>query len=197
MEPTLRTRDILLTEHISPRLKRIDIGDVVVARSPQDHRCVCKRVVAGPGDTVLYKNDMFTVPEDCVWLEGDNKGNSNDSRYYGPVPYSMVRRRCFCKVWPELDLSLGAGKRNFSESTPEMQQRVDCREEEVHENEDPLEKNQQQTDSLEREESGSGCATCYNNNGLCDKTNVERVEMFSLMKTSDTASSVDSLQRLT
>lgn len=61
MEPTLRTRDVLLTEHISPRLKRINIGDVVVARSPDDNRCVCKRVVAGPGDIVLFKNTTLRV----------------------------------------------------------------------------------------------------------------------------------------
>ncbi|ODN06093.1 Mitochondrial inner membrane protease subunit 1 [Orchesella cincta] len=178
MEPTLRTRDILLTEHISPRLKRIDIGDVVVARSPQDQRCVCKRVVAGPGDSVLFRNETFTVPEDCVWLEGDNKGNSNDSRYYGPVPYSMVRRRCFCKVWPELDLSLRPGTGYFSETTPEMQQKIVCREEEQPGKEEVLRKNQQQRDSLEQRVSGL-------NNRLCDKANDERVEMFSLMKSSD------------
>ncbi len=61
MEPTLKTRDVLLTDHISPRLKKIEVGDVVVAKSPDDYRYVCKRVVAGPGDIVLFKNNTFTV----------------------------------------------------------------------------------------------------------------------------------------
>lgn len=61
MEPTLKTRDVLLTDHISPRLKKIGVGDVVVAKSPDDYRYVCKRVVAGPGDIVLFKNNTFTV----------------------------------------------------------------------------------------------------------------------------------------
>lgn len=61
MEPTLKTRDVLLTDHVSPRLKKIEVGDVVVAKSPADYRYVCKRVVAGPGDIVLFKNNTFTV----------------------------------------------------------------------------------------------------------------------------------------
>jgi inner membrane protease subunit 1 len=33
-----------------------------------------------------------------VWLEGDNLQNSTDSRYYGPIPYGLVRGRIFFKV---------------------------------------------------------------------------------------------------
>jgi hypothetical protein len=46
-----------------------------------------------------------------VWLEGDNKGNSTDSRDYGPVALDNVRRRCWCKVWPSVDL-------NFAKKIP-------------------------------------------------------------------------------
>ena len=62
MEPTLWTNDILLTDSISVRLGHIHTGDIVVARSPDNHtRYVCKRVVALSGDQVQYKHRNFTV----------------------------------------------------------------------------------------------------------------------------------------
>ncbi|KAF4519726.1 hypothetical protein B566_EDAN017600 [Ephemera danica] len=38
MEPTLQTNNVLLTEHISPRLQWIKRGDIIVAMSPTDPR---------------------------------------------------------------------------------------------------------------------------------------------------------------
>ncbi|EQB79178.1 hypothetical protein CB1_056579052 [Camelus ferus] len=38
------------------------------------------------------------VPTGHVWLEGDNLQNSTDSRYYGPVPYGLIRGRIFFKT---------------------------------------------------------------------------------------------------
>lgn len=33
------------------------------------------------------------VPDDHVWLLGDNPENSNDSRYYGPMPVANLQGR--------------------------------------------------------------------------------------------------------
>ncbi|CAG7668170.1 unnamed protein product, partial [Allacma fusca] len=92
MEPTVWTRDVLLTEHISPRLGRIDRGDIIVARCPMDRQCICKRVVGVAGDQFKFQGQQITIPSGFVWLEGDNKFNSQDSRQYGPVPVEMIRR---------------------------------------------------------------------------------------------------------
>uniref|UniRef100_A0A2R9BRM0 Peptidase S26 domain-containing protein n=1 Tax=Pan paniscus TaxID=9597 RepID=A0A2R9BRM0_PANPA len=43
------------------------------------------------------------VPVGHVWLEGDNLQNSTDSRYYGPIPYQLIRGRIFFKIWPLSD----------------------------------------------------------------------------------------------
>ncbi|XP_041365569.1 mitochondrial inner membrane protease subunit 1-like [Gigantopelta aegis] len=74
MEPTIHSSDIVLTEHISVTRQTIQI------------------------------NLRPVVPRGHVWLEGDNKDNSTDSRTYGPVPYALLRSRVFFKIWPPKDI---------------------------------------------------------------------------------------------
>jgi signal peptidase I len=41
-----------------------------------------------------------TVPKGQLWLMGDHRSDSSDSRSHGPVPESKVVGRAFIKVWP-------------------------------------------------------------------------------------------------
>ncbi|XP_047989767.1 mitochondrial inner membrane protease subunit 1 [Leguminivora glycinivorella] len=103
MEPTLETNNILLTEHITPRLQRLRRGDIVIARSPHNpSQNICKRVTGLPGDKMRgqFPRRSQVVPRGHVWLEGDNASNSSDSRVYGPVPQGLIRSRVLCRVWP-------------------------------------------------------------------------------------------------
>lgn len=40
------------------------------------------------------------VPEGDVWVMGDNRSDSKDSRYFGPIPESSIVGRAFVRVWP-------------------------------------------------------------------------------------------------
>lgn len=86
-----------------------------------------KRVVAVGGDTVSIRNghafvngkrqkDSFTrpcdggsgcdfttpitVPRGYYFMMGDNRGRSDDSRYWGPIPRSWIIGKAFATYWP-------------------------------------------------------------------------------------------------
>jgi signal peptidase I len=86
-----------------------------------------KRVVAGPGDTVAVQNgrvirngklqnESFTRPcgggDGCTFMTpikippgywfmmGDNRGQSDDSRFWGPVPKKWIIGGAFATYWP-------------------------------------------------------------------------------------------------
>ncbi|XP_022857711.1 mitochondrial inner membrane protease subunit 1-like [Olea europaea var. sylvestris] len=113
MLPTINLYgNLLLAERISTRLGKVGPGDVVLVRSPENPRqIVTKRVKGGEGDSVTYlvnpKNSdeekTVIVPKGHVWIEGDNKYNTKDSRKFGPIPYALLQGRVFCVLWPPED----------------------------------------------------------------------------------------------
>jgi signal peptidase I len=88
-----------------------------------------KRVIALPGEQVqgrdgrVYVNDQLveepylpdgiltspfgpvTVPEGRLWVMGDNRTNSTDSRGFGTIDVETVVGRAILKVWPLPDAS--------------------------------------------------------------------------------------------
>lgn len=42
----------------------------------------------------------YTVPEGCVWMMGDNRENSADSRYFGAVPRENLVAVVIFRYWP-------------------------------------------------------------------------------------------------
>ncbi len=127
MEPTIMTGDRVLAEKISTRFREPRQGEIVVFDDPTGrHPQLIKRIIAVGGQTVDIDDgtvvvdgtplsepyvhgkvsDPGTVPlpitlaDDEVWLMGDNRPNSGDSRFMGPIPESMVQGRAFAIYWP-------------------------------------------------------------------------------------------------
>lgn len=124
MEPTLRIGDRVLINRLGHRFSSPSRGDVVVFKSPQlGGQDLIKRVVAVGGDRVeikegrLYVNgeaqeepyvrepmngDMaeLRVPPGCIFVMGDNRNDSADSRVFGPVDIDQVLGKAFMIYWP-------------------------------------------------------------------------------------------------
>ena len=122
MEPTLPTaQSVVLINKLNyspysfPIFRRAwSRGDVCVIQSPvEPHKAVCKRILHLPGDVIAVpvnqKNSAditqvskkdYIVPKGHVWVEGDNKEFSHDSRTYGPVPMASLYGKVTFGVWP-------------------------------------------------------------------------------------------------
>jgi signal peptidase I len=131
MEPNLHTDQRLVVEKLSYRFHGPRRFDVVVLRLPsQGEELLIKRVVGLPGETVemrsgqVYINgepldEQFvsgdtrpggqgsvTVPPLHVYVLGDNRNHSNDSRSFGPVPIENIVGRAWLSYWPLEDVGL-------------------------------------------------------------------------------------------
>lgn len=48
----------------------------------------------------------YVVPEGQVWVMGDNRENSADSRYFGSIPYESISGHAFVTYWPVQNIGL-------------------------------------------------------------------------------------------
>ncbi|XP_062513441.1 mitochondrial inner membrane protease subunit 1-like [Corticium candelabrum] len=111
MNPAIMDGDIVIVEKISTLLYKHERGSIIVANSLHSndpHSLICKRIVATPHDLIPFERenrktrwkDRKYVPKGHVWLEGDNKSESIDSRKYGSLPIGLIQGRVVFRVWP-------------------------------------------------------------------------------------------------
>lgn len=123
MEPTLYRGDFVIVNKISYRLGQIGRGDVIVFHYPPNpQEQYIKRVIGLPGERVsisagqVYINGEqlvepylsvttqrggeWDVPEDALFVLGDNRNNSSDSRSWGMVPFENVVGKAMVIYWP-------------------------------------------------------------------------------------------------
>ncbi|SCN62872.1 microsomal signal peptidase, putative [Plasmodium chabaudi chabaudi] len=90
-------------------------GDVVLLISPiNSNKRVCKRIIGIENDK-LYVNDFNSfveVPKNHIWIEGDNKQDSFDSRNYGCVNINLVIGKIFFLLDPFRSFSFITNKGN-------------------------------------------------------------------------------------
>jgi signal peptidase I len=126
MEPALQIHDRFLLDKVTFRLTGLQRGDIVEFRTTQTaDRKVLKRVIGLPGDTIecragtVYRdgtalaepyletpattNDCaapLTVPAGEVFVLGDHREVSQDSRQWGTIPQDAVDGRLLTRIWP-------------------------------------------------------------------------------------------------
>lgn len=129
MESTLEVRDRVLVNRLSYSFGDVSRGDVVVfARLPDEPgetRDLIKRVIGLPGDSVegrsntIYVNGSrlvepyidaesyffgdfgpVLVPDHELFVMGDNRNESLDSRRFGTIDIDRAAGRAFIRFWP-------------------------------------------------------------------------------------------------
>jgi len=125
MEPTLTKGDRIIVSKINYRLSSPQRGDVIVFKYPVNpDKDFIKRVIGLPGETLeirdnkLYINGEFveqpflppyltygdfgpvTIPEGRYFMMGDNRNNSEDSRFWGTLPSENIIGKTLLIYWP-------------------------------------------------------------------------------------------------
>ncbi|MEA2317894.1 MAG: signal peptidase [Solirubrobacteraceae bacterium] len=126
MLPTLHSGDQVLVDKRAYRHTGSERrGDLAVLRAPRSGQILLKRIVAVAGDTVAIKDGLLyvdgrlrnepyvdqraidglyfgpvRVPVRTVFVLGDNRANSEDSRAFGAVATGRLIGRVLARVWP-------------------------------------------------------------------------------------------------
>ncbi len=130
MENTLLPHQYVLVDKLTPRFDPYKRGDIVVFMPPgaaPGSTPYIKRVIGLPGETVDLRNghvsingqeisepyvypgqvtepiggeSHWVVPANTLFVMGDHREDSSDSRVFGPVPISSVIGRAWLRYWP-------------------------------------------------------------------------------------------------
>ncbi len=130
MIPTLKVGNRVLVNELAYDFHPVHRGDIIVFKTPPNDnfnpaiKDLVKRVVGLPGDTVSSANGKLYVngsplnepylppgtvtsgvspqkiPPGELWVMGDNRGDSEDSRYFGPISEKLIVGRVVLRYWP-------------------------------------------------------------------------------------------------
>jgi len=124
MQPNLYAGDFVIVNKLAYKLGEPQRGDIIVFRYPPDpdQTPYIKRIIGLPGDQIhIAEGEIFingklltepyiqvntnrggdwTVPENSLFVLGDNRNNSSDSRAWGMVPLENIIGKAIVIYWP-------------------------------------------------------------------------------------------------
>ncbi|MDA8025555.1 MAG: signal peptidase I [Actinomycetota bacterium] len=130
MIPTLQINDRILVSKLNLAFFGVKRGDIIVFKRPPADKVdptiqdLVKRVVGLPGDTISAKNGVVyidgralsesylpkndptynlaptKIPSGDYFMMGDNRTDSYDSRFFGPVPGTLFIGQVVMKYYP-------------------------------------------------------------------------------------------------
>lgn len=124
MEPTLYPNDRILVSKLDYLFSPPGRGDVIVFKYPMDPSVdYIKRIIALPGEKIEIKNGVvfingkaleedyimqhqgydfgpLQVPQGMYFVMGDNRNDSADSRYWGPLAENLIIGEAKLIYWP-------------------------------------------------------------------------------------------------
>ncbi|MEG2625661.1 MAG: signal peptidase I [Christensenella sp.] len=125
MQPTLHTSERLAVEKVSRYVGLPARGDIIIVHYPDGtNNNYVKRAIGLPGETVEVKDstvyingealseeytnkeeayaDMqpVVVPQDSIFVMGDNRANSMDSRMVGPIKHEWIVGHAVAVIFP-------------------------------------------------------------------------------------------------
>lgn len=130
MEPNLHTDQRLVVEKVTYHLHGPRRGDIVVFdAADQSDELLIKRVIGLPGETIEIRDGQVfidgipldepyltqetrghygpvEVPPLHIFVLGDNRSFSNDSRSFDAVPIENIVGRAWLSYWPVADLGV-------------------------------------------------------------------------------------------
>jgi len=128
MEPNLHNDEYVIVDKVTYLFGKPQRGDVVVFYLEGQPKDYIKRVIGLPGETIEVSNGTVLVDgrpldepyltpsnvtypqrqlgEDEYFVLGDNRGNSSDSRSFGPIHLSNVVGRAWIVYWPPTDWAI-------------------------------------------------------------------------------------------
>lgn len=135
MQETIQVGDMVFSEKVTYYTRSPERGDIITFEDPEmPNRILIKRVIATAGETITLENGKvcvdgvalnesytrglpsyplsssvtypYTVPEGSVWVMGDNRTNSSDSRFFGAIKVSSVTGKAIMVYWPVQDFGM-------------------------------------------------------------------------------------------
>ena len=123
MRPTLDDGEFVLVNRMSYRFGAIERGDIIVFNYPANpDQELIKRVIGLPGDQVTINNGQvalngyilsepyiadapqydgeWRVPDNYLFVLGDNRNNSSDSHAWGMLPIENIVGKAIVIYWP-------------------------------------------------------------------------------------------------